>query len=172
MKAKIQTAVFQWTFLVDIVFLAKLSLTALTAFAMSGRVWLASYIKHSTSSRIRPVCLRPSSIGFALPAYITIHLKPCKNISNPAIFHYISELTRQLFDAGIARIQPRVFYCFRVPIDQSENASIHVTRLLYRGSSYSACSFPEERPVVSQCCKIACPCRYLISCSDKKITIL
>ena len=125
--------------------------TALTAFAMPRRVWLASHIKHPTSWRKRPVCLRPSSSGFVLPenAYITINRKPRKNISNLAICHHISELTRQRFDAGIARIQSRVYFCFRVRIDQSATASLHVTRLLYRGSSYSACSFPEERHVVS-----------------------
>ena len=151
---------------------------------MSGRVWLASHIKHPTSSRKRPVAL-----GFRLielvdcetflervsltltNAYITIHRKPRKKISNPAIGHYIAELTRQLFGAGIARIQPRVSFCFRVPINQSANASLHVTRLFYRGSNCSACSFPGERHVVSQCCKSVNPCCYLISYRDKEITI-
>ena len=56
-------------------------------------------------------------------AYITINRKPRKNISNPAICHYISELTRQLFDAGKARIQ-------RVFLSVSENRYIraHTTR--------------------------------------------
>ena len=169
-KAKIPTAVFQCTFLGEFAFLA----TALTAFAMSGRVWLASHINHPTSSRKRPVCLRPSPSGFVLPELTHSHSPqtPHNYIKSCNMSHYISELTRQLFDAGIARIQPRVSFCFRVPIDQSANASLHVTRLLYRGSSYSACFSPEERHVVSQCCKSVSPCRYLISYRSKEITIL
>ena len=65
----------------------------------------------------RPVCLRPSSSEFALPG--PTHLSPLT--ANPAKSYqisqyatYISELTRQLFDAGIARTQPRVNPCFRV----------------------------------------------------------
>ena len=152
---------------------------------MSGRVWLRSHIEHPTSSRKRPVAL-----GFRLielvefetflkrvsptrtNAYTTIHRKHGKNISNPSICHYISELTRQLFDAGIARIQPRVSFCFRAPIIKSANASLQVTMFLYRGSSYSACSPPEERRVVSHCCKSVSPCCYLISYRDTEITIL
>ena len=133
--------------------------------AMSGCVWLGSHIKHPTSSRKRPVCLRPSSSGFLLLKQT--HISPFT--ANPAkVYHYISELTRQLFDAGIARIQPRVSSCFRVPINQSANASLHVTRFLYRGSRYSACSFPEERHVVSECCKSVSPCCDMISYRDKK----
>ena len=105
-------------------------------------------------------------------AYTTNHRKPRKNTSNPAICQYISELNQQLFDAGIARIQPRVSFCFRVLIDQSANASLHVTRLLCRGSSYFACSFLEERQVVSQRSKSVSPCCCLIRYRGKDITTL
>ena len=168
--SKKPTVVFQCISLGELVYLA----TALTAFAMSGRVWLASHIKRPTvrgkaslfETFLERVC--PARTN----AYTTINRKPRKNISYPAISHYISELTRQLFDAGIARTQPRVFFCFRVPIHQSANASLHVTRLSYRGSSYSACSFPEGRHVVPQCCKSVSSRCYLISYRDKEITIL
>ena len=180
-KGKIPSAVFQCTFLGKFVYPA----TALTSFAKSRRVWLASHIKYPTSSRRRPVAL-----GFRLielvrfetfleqvfrtrtNAYITIHRKQRKSISNAAIVHYIAEIIRQLFDAGIGRIQLRVSFCFRVPIIQSANASLHVTKLLYRGSSNFACSLPEERHVVSQCFKSVSPCCYLISYSNKEITTL
>ena len=150
--AKIPTAVFQCTFLPsEFLFLA----TALTAFAMSGRVWLASRIKHSTSSLKRPVCLRPSSSRFVLTELMHISpftANPANIFQIPAMCRNISNLTRQLFYAGIARIQPRVSFCSRIPIDKSANPSLHVVRLLYRGSSHSACPFPIWTHVVWQCC--------------------
>ena len=62
-KTKITFAVFQCTSLGEFVFSSQHS----HCVAISGRVWLASHIKHPTSSRKRPVYLRPSSSGFVLP---------------------------------------------------------------------------------------------------------
>ena len=120
-RAKIPIAVFQCTFLGEFVFVATAPLRRNVR-----RVCLASHVKHPTSLRKRLVAL-----GFRLielvecqtflgrvshtrtSAYITIHRKPRNKISNAAIGHYFAELTRQLFDAGIARIQPRVFFLFQ-----------------------------------------------------------
>ena len=72
----------------------------------------------------------------------------------------------------MARIHPRVCFCFRVPTNQSANASPHVTRLFYRRLNFSACCFPEERHVVSQCCNSVSPCCYLMRYRDKGMTTL
>ena len=143
---------------------------------LPGRNGVSGYSSQASDQLAKKASLFETLLERVCPtrtnAYITINRKPRKNILNLAICHYTSELTRQLFDAGIARLQLIVYFCFRVPIDQNANASLHVTRLLYRGSSYSARSFPEERHVVSQCCKSVSPCCYLISDRDKEITIL
>ena len=127
MKTKIPTAVFQCTFLGEFVFLT----TALTAFNV--RRCLVSKPHQASDQLAKKASLFEIFLERVGPtrtnASITIHRKPSKNISNPAMCHYISELTPQLFDAGIARIQPRVSFCFRISIDRSANASRHVTRL-------------------------------------------
>ena len=70
-KAKLQTAVFQYTLLGEFEFLD----TALTAFAMTGPVWLASHVKHPTRSRKKTIYLRSSSRGFVLPELTHIFQK-------------------------------------------------------------------------------------------------
>ena len=106
---------------------------------------MASHPQNLFSKISNSSSLRSFSSGFLQPELT--HTSPVT--ANPAISQCILELTRHLFDAVIARIQPRVYSVSEYRKNQSPNASLHVKRLFHRGSSHPACSFPEERHVVS-----------------------
>ena len=163
MKAKIPTALFQCTFLGEFVILAP----ALTASQRPD----VSCLKATSS--IRPA--RAKAILFETfleqvsPTqnieHITIHRKPRKNLSNPAI---IFRVDSKLFDDCTA-----CFLLFQ-NTDRSERNHL-ATRdevVISRVKLFRRCSSPIKRHVVSLCCKITSPWCDFTSYRDERKSIV